>query len=515
MVINSILHVYTGAALIEGFLAILLLLVLPGDQKNIWLFGFSKARLLMFAMMATAVLSIVWFKRKLVRDEPWSKKVLCSVRLMLSNKDFVIIFFAVSIIGFITGVHLLNFGLTSTDEFVQILLLRLAPLIFWLTTIFGETVLIILVLPFLNIKEIKDLFHKRRFTYLILFIILLVGTVVHTSLWDTDIDLELQDIYYTFLDGSRLVNGENPYARVLRGDMRINHKYATYFPIFFYLAWGTQKLGLHAFLPWLSFWRIIFLTFNLAVASLLFWVPYQRGITAFAILAAGYWLFNRWALNITSTFSLEPIPIFFLIMSLVLFTRHQILSLIFYGLSLGIKQLAIFMIPLFLIWVWQTARKNPLNQTLKAGLVMASIPFITSLPFLIWNAEGYIRSILFSATRVSENQFGAPSLDHWLGLVGIPAKLPLLAFLSIVYLLAWQRRIGRFGAALLVIVLFVDFNSVLFNQYFIWSVPLILLAVYELTAGKEEKTVISEEGKTGRHEQVNKRLHQWKPDSIE
>ena len=41
-----------------------------------------------------------------------------------------------------------------------------------------------------------------------------------------------EDVYYIYLEGKRIIDGENPYERILEGDMRINKKYPTYFPLF-------------------------------------------------------------------------------------------------------------------------------------------------------------------------------------------------------------------------------------------------------------------------------------------
>ena len=80
-----------------------------------------------------------------------------------------------------------------------------------------------------------------------------------------------EDIYYSFREGQRILNGENPYERILSGNMRDNKKYATYFPVFYELSYATQALGLEQFSTWLVFWRRVFVAFNLGTAILLFY----------------------------------------------------------------------------------------------------------------------------------------------------------------------------------------------------------------------------------------------------
>lgn len=76
--------------------------------------------------------------------------------------------------------------------------------------------------------------------------------------------------------GKRILSGENPYARVLAGDMRENDKYATYFPLLYLLSAAAQWAGLRDYDSWIFFWRQVFFLFTLAVGFLIFHVLYQR-----------------------------------------------------------------------------------------------------------------------------------------------------------------------------------------------------------------------------------------------
>jgi hypothetical protein len=103
---------------------------------------------------------------------------------------------------------------------------------------------------------------------------------------------------------------------------------------------------------------------------------------------------------------------------------------------------------------------------------------------LFWNAEGFFKSIAFSATRTSLNHFGADSIDSILNLNGLVARIPFLIMLCGVYFITWQKGLGRFGAAMLVMATFIAFNSVLFQHYPAWLMPLL-----PLTAGEWAKQV--------------------------
>jgi uncharacterized membrane protein len=195
-----------------------------------------------------------------------------------------------------------------------------------------------------------------------------------------------------------------------------------------------------------------------------------------------FWLFSRWTLNQTTNAQIDFIPIFFLLASLALFQSNQRLALLLLGFSLATKQIAIFVVPLYLIWVWQSSDRNALKQVSVATLIIFSVPLLASLPFIIWNAEGFFKSIIFSATRFATNHFKVSSFDELIAeampnFVGIPAKLPMLFLMALVYLVAMRHNLSMYAAILLILSIFVEFNSVLFRQYMTWVVPFIPLAV--------------------------------------
>lgn len=273
-------------------------------------------------------------------------------------------------------------------------------------------------------------FNKKNLALACLFLLVTTGILVHKFFLNVEVN-QRDDIYYLWLEGKRLLSGENPYARVLSGNMRENNKYATYFPLFYLLSYLTQFLGLKNYPDWLSLWRNIFLIFNLGIALTIFYTLYEYGLILLAFFSALFWLFNRWTLHVTTIAHIDFIPLLFLILSLLIFRRFKWLSLFIFSLSLSVKQIGIFLVPLYLIWIWQSESGNKVKTVLLAFAVIISIPLLTSLPFIAWNSEGFFKSILFSATRNPGSHFDAPSLDAYIknnlpGFVGIKAKIPML-----------------------------------------------------------------------------------------
>lgn len=485
---------YFLSILLVGIFSLSILLVIPGDAKNARLLGFSNMRLVMLGAMVFSVLIVAWLTFIAYRSPAWSENFLQRVSNFLEADAHITSILTVLLWGFFGGIYFLYLTFTTTDQFKLGYFYRLTPWFFWLASICGISLFFLI---FRNIETSRGYFRKHGLALGILQVILFFGLITHSYLWhlepsDWDVnkmfdavnkfDLEEQDIFAVFNEGDRLQQGENPYEQILSPDvdMKWNQTIATYFPAFYYLSWFSQEIGLEDYVQWLGFWRVMFLAFNLGIAYILFYVPYHRfNSLTLAVFSALFWLFSRWTLHITMIYHIEFIAIFFLLLSLTLLPKNKKLSFFLFGMSLAVKQIAIFMIPLYLIWAWQLS--NNKNRSLKQFstliLLMASIPFLLSLPFLVWNLEGFVKSVLISATRVSESHFGVPSLDMLIGLSGIPAKLPMLGMMVIVFILAWKQKINYFVSALFIMIVFVDFNSVLFRQYMAWVVPLIPLAI--------------------------------------
>jgi hypothetical protein len=336
---------------------------------------------------------------------------------------------------------------------------------------------------------------KRTAVLLCMALLLVACALVSIPLWKSN--ATGTDVYYDWIDGRRILSGENPYARVLAGNMRDNNKYTTYFPIFIVLSWLTQLAGLREFPQWIAFWQVVFLICNLGIASAIFYLLYRRQHFGAALFGALFWIFNRWVLYIVAIAHLDFIAILLLIASLGLFEKHRRSALLLLSLSLGVKQIAVFLVPLYLIWTWQTTERYRLKEVLIAALVIASVPVVTSLPFVAWNAEGFAKSIVFSVTRAFDASYAEPSVDVLLGWTGFPARLPMLGLMVLVYWIAWRRKIGMYTSVLFVMATFIAFSTVLFRQYLSWVVPFIPLVVCDFAAPELQPTAIRDRVEPG------------------
>jgi uncharacterized membrane protein len=318
--------------------------------------------------------------------------------------------------------------------------------------------------------------------------IALCGVAFHILLWQTP--LNNGDIYYIWLDVTRIMSGENPYMRILAGNMQQNNKYTTYFPLFYYLGALTHLGGFRTFDQWFAFWRVIFLICNGGIGILLFTTLYRAKLLTLAVLAAIFWFFNRWTIYVSVIGQVDFVAIFFFVLSLLLFDKKIWWSLVALSISLALKQVAILVVPFYLILIWQQSRS--LRITLLAGAVIGSVTAITSLPFLLWNAEGFVKSILFSTTRESTSYLKTFTADEYLQRLfphfgGALTRLPGLTLMLLAYLYTLRYQPGVYTCAFLALSIFVNFNPVLLNQYMAWLIPCVALVISDTAQFVKQK----------------------------
>lgn len=319
--------------------------------------------------------------------------------------------------------------------------------------------------------------EKWQFLVFGILVVLIALVAVRINLRFWSLDTVGSDTYYSWVEGRRILDGQNPYERILHGNMEENKKYSTYFPLFYEASALVQRLGIRQYRAWIDWWRYVFLACNIAIGFALYGYTFVPKKWALSILGVLFWYFNRWTLSASEGVVLDFIPIFLMVLSLGMFTKYRKASFLLYGLSLAVKQIAVFLLPLYLIWEYQETRS--VGKTVLAGCLIALFPIVSSMPFLIWNFEGFIRSIAFSATRDSLNHFGADSIDSVLNLSGLVGRVPFMIMLFAAYFAAWQNAIGKYSAAMIAISIFVAFNSVLFTHYPTWLMPLLPLAASE------------------------------------
>ena len=255
--------------------------------------------------------------------------------------------------------------------------------------------------------------YDRRAALALLALLVLAGAWTHYFGVPRNVDTE-SDIHYDYLEARRVVAGENPYERILSGDMRtrseVRHPFPALLPCY---SAGVVKLGLQEFEPFVAFWRLAFLLFNAGAGAVLFYLLWPRRGLLLAVFGVLFWFFSRSNLKISVSVNFDYPAIFFLLLSFWLLPRHGVWAFLALGLSLGFKPLGVILVPLFLIVVWQSERQHRIRAVLIAGAVLASTLVVTSAPFLAANPEAFIKSMLFEVVRDPITQSPVSTVALW------------------------------------------------------------------------------------------------------
>lgn len=287
---------------------------------------------------------------------------------------------------------------------------------------------------------------------------------------------EGEDIYHYWRRGGQVVNGVNPYACVI-DDSCVDHKIPIHLPLFYWLSAASLKVGFASFEAWIALWRPTLLALYVATGFALFITLARRNQLWLAFFALFFWLFNRWSLYVIRVGHVDFMALFFLVLSVVLVRKYWRSSLLLLGVSLAIKQVAVFIVPLYLIIAWSRNAPYRWRAVTVSMMLICVIPFAVSLPFLLDQPKAMVTAVLFSVTRDSEANLGAPSIDSILQIKGVVSMAFMAMVMLFVYMSTWRHRLSLASASLLILISFLAFNSVTFNQYFLWAMPFVPLAI--------------------------------------
>ncbi|MCI5065329.1 hypothetical protein MRY87_06360 [bacterium] len=309
-----------------------------------------------------------------------------------------------------------------------------------------------------------------------------------------------RDVFFIYTDASTLAAGRNPYQRIEGKGLEKNEKYTFYLPGFLWLAAGSIRyLGYTSYEEWMRGWIAVSFSIHLLIGLLLYVYAWNRWGALCGILAGSFWWFSRWPLALLRSGQIDNIAILFFVLALILVERRRLFSLCALGVSLSIKQMAAFTVPLFLIFPFLatevTGRKRLLGEKEKRAQVsprarvllffrevaaLIAVPLLVSLPFLFWDVESFFQMLIFPLTREPS---GPRSVEYFLGEVSLIGKIPFFLLIGCSYLyFIGERRFAEdfhFSGVLFVLLLFLGFNPVFFSRYFCWAIPVIPLAVFE------------------------------------
>ncbi len=140
------LGAFLALAGVEGVLALVALLALPGEAHNRLPLGFSNARLALAAAILLLVLALAALLWNLRRNETWGANLCAWLAALLKPAWVYTALLVLCLAVVFLGVQLGNAALKMPDASVRAYLVRLLPLVAWLTLMCAQALIVLPVL---------------------------------------------------------------------------------------------------------------------------------------------------------------------------------------------------------------------------------------------------------------------------------------------------------------------------------------------------------------------------------
>lgn len=271
------------------------------------------------------------------------------------------------------------------------------------------------------------------------------------------------DINAIWLEGQRICNLENPYSRIHKKGMKIN-KPPTYLPGFYIFVCGCNKAGFVSYRDWLGIWSKVNMLLYLLTGAVFFYACFREKAFYTGLALASLFYFNRWSMHTLTSFQHNFAGILPLVLSLIFFEKKKKLSLFLFSLSLLFKQVAIFLIPVYLL---AGKEKIGLKNTAVRLILITAIPLLISLPFIIDDLKGFVFSIFYSALRPAEGR--GLNLMEASGYSRSMMSASMYLSMFFIFISTGLKKVSLTQGAALIMLLFIGLNPVFFSQYFLWA----------------------------------------------
>lgn len=316
--------------------------------------------------------------------------------------------------------------------------------------------------------------------------------VLHVIVWLKGATHVLSgDAHDIWQEGVRIFQGQDPYARMLTGDMLHNDNYPTYLPLMYLFSAALNLLGIRSFEGFLAIWRPLSLVCHMGIGVLVYRAFRQRQTSMTGLVAAALVFFSRWSMYLVESAQLEFATIFSFMLAVALLARFPRRAGLLMGLSLSIKFIGILLLPLLLLRrerqtnaMADAHRPSPSSASfqrssmLRLSFWVLLLPLLISLPFLIWNPGAFVESLAFSITRLPA---GHPETGEapvaLFGLIGVRMLMGLLVALG--WWLYAKGRLAFWSASCVCLLAYTQLNPVVFTQYYLWLLVAVLMALAE------------------------------------
>ncbi len=321
--------------------------------------------------------------------------------------------------------------------------------------------------------------HTKRAIVLAAAIAIAVATVAIHHLWELKGIERLidSDIHNVWEEGRKLAEGRNPYTRIIGKSMRENKDYPTYLPLSYLFAALPQRLSITDFPTFIRIWRMITLACHLGLGLLTFHIYNRQNKPLLGLIACSILLLGRWSAYIVQVQHLEYPAILAIVAAGSQLKKRPTLSALLFGLSLSIKHMGILLLPCFLVELQAERREAAAAKLMPAWkycLIGFTLPLLISLPFLIDHATGFVLSLLFSTSR-STMSHGIATGTEMILLSVDQTRVLMLALFVMGWIAQARQRLNLWFACTLILLIFLQFNPVVFAQYYIWITAFLLI----------------------------------------
>ncbi|RJR27903.1 hypothetical protein C4561_01295 [candidate division WWE3 bacterium] len=307
---------------------------------------------------------------------------------------------------------------------------------------------------------------------------------------DSDFYYKKEDIYYEYEVAKQIQKGENPYLRILKGDMLENDKYATQLPHYYNLLAFIRDNSNDNFSGFIESFRLILYVSQVIGGVFIYLIFRKQNKRLLGLCGAIFYIFNVWTLNSMIYLKQDVLAIALLVASFYFLSsdKYRTISYVLYGLSLGIKYIGVFAFPIFIVVYLN--KKLTLKKLIINFLLLFFVLITPVIPYLLEDFNSFARSLLFSLTRSpsdSEIIYGYNDL-----LVRSPEshtsteifdkllpRIPLFISLLMTVALLFLRKIKQGTYVFLSLLVFSIFNPVIFPQYITWVPPFALFPLLD------------------------------------
>ncbi|WP_114993600.1 hypothetical protein [Synechococcus sp. UW179A] len=322
---------------------------------------------------------------------------------------------------------------------------------------------------------------SQRTVLLLLGIALVIATIVIHHLWGLRgaERLTSKDIYYVWEEGKSIADGVNPYARIIGKSLRDNNKYPTYLPLSYYFVAILDRIGFQSFFDFIRVWRPFNVFCHLGIAIVTFSTYNQQRKPISGLIACSILLLGRWSAYIVNVQHLEFAAILPILLAGQQLNRRPKFSALMFGLSLSVKHIGIILLPSFLLGLEpervSSDKQFKGKQLITYGAIALAIPLIISIPFLLDQPSGFLLNVLFSTTRDFRDHGNATGTR--MILTGVDGtRLLMVVLIAMNWIAQIKEKINFWFASTITLLIFLQFNAVIFAQYYIWLASFLLIS---------------------------------------